>query len=278
MINIGEYNSLEVVKFVDFGLYLSDGDEEILLPTKHIPENTEVGNILDVFVYNDSKGRPIATTLKPIAVAGDFAFLRVKTTNDIGAFLDICIEKDVLVPKYQQKEIMEEGKSYVVKLLVDFATSRLYASSKLSSLFDTDTSVFEMGQAVNVLVYAITDIGYKVVVDNHFEGLIYKTEVFEKLKVGDKKIAYIKNIREDKKLDISLQKQRFIDAMTDVKNDILFALNEQNGFLSLHDKSSPDEIKQKLQMSKKNFKKGIGMLNKEKKIKIEENGITLLKK
>jgi len=278
MINIGEYNNLEVVKFTDFGLYLSDGDEEILLPLKHIPENTEIGNMLDVFVYNDSKGRPIATTLKPCAVAGDFAFLKVKTANEIGAFMDINIEKDILVPKNQQQIPMVEGKFYVVKLLVDFSTDRLYATSKLMSLFETDTSVFETGQAVNILVYAITDMGYKVVVDNHFDGLIYKTEVFENLKVGDEKIAYIKQIRNDKKLDISLQKQKFIDAATDVKNDILFAINEEGGFLALHDKSSPEDIKQRLQMSKKNFKKGIGMLNKDGKIKIGPDGITLQKK
>ncbi len=278
MINIGEYNTLTVAKFTDFGLYLTDGSEEILLPKKYIPEYTELEQKLEVFVYNDSKGRPIATTLKPYAIAGDFAFLKVKDTNNIGAFLDIGIEKDILVPKNQQQTPMETGKSYVVKLLVDFATDRLYATSKLSNLFETDTSIFQMGQAVNILVFAITDIGFKVVVDNRFEGLIYKSEVFEPLNIGDEKIAYIKNIREDKKLDISLQKQKFIDAVTDIKNQILHALSNNDNFLPLHDKSSPEEIKNKLKMSKKSFKKGIGMLNKEGKVKIEKDGVRLLNK
>jgi predicted RNA-binding protein (virulence factor B family) len=261
---------------MDFGIYLREGDTEILMPTKWVPQGTRIGDRLNAFVFRDSDDRLIATTVEPYATAETFAFLEVKQVNDIGAFLDWGMDKDLLVPFREQAYRMEAGKSYVVFVYVDEMTDRLTASAKLKKFFVNEPDTIQEGDIVDLLIYSETPLGFNAVINNLYSGLLYKNEIFENIRIGDKLKGYVKRIREDNKIDLSLQKSGF-ELVDDVKWRILNLLKQNNGFLPLHDGSSPEEIKSKLQISKKAFKKAVGALYKERLVKLTEKGVELVK-
>lgn len=275
MIQVGEYNELEVVKELDFGIYFREGEVEILMPAKWVPQGTKIGDKLNVFVFRDSDDRLIATTVKPFAIADTFAFLEAKQVNEIGAFMDWGMDKDLLVPFREQAQRMEAGKSYIVFVYVDEPTDRLVGSTKLSRFIIREDIDVQEGDVVDLLIYSETDLGFNAIVNNLYTGLIYKNEIFEAIRVGDKVQGYVKRVREDEKIDLSLQKSGF-ELVDDVKWRILKLIKEQNGLLALNDNSTPEEIKAKLSISKKAFKKAIGALYRERLVKLTDKGVELI--
>lgn len=274
MLEIGKYNTLEVVKHVDFGIYLDSDKGEILMPLKYVPEGTELGDQIEAFIYKDSEDRLIATTLHPKAVVGDFAALKVKQITNAGAFLDWGLEKDLLVPHAEQHRPMQEGKTYVVKVCLDPKTERIIAISKLSAFVSKDPSELEPGQQVRLMVYEETDLGFMALIDLKFRGILYKNEVFRHLSVGDELDGFVKKVREDLKVDLTLKKFGYSE-VGDAKDIVLTLLRENGGVMPVSDSSSPEKIKAHFEMSKKVFKKAIGALYKEGKIDLEENSIRL---
>ena len=275
MTEIGKFNKLQIIREVDFGVYL-DGEDygEILMPKKYLPENYKVDDFVDVFVYLDSEDRIVATTEKPYAMVGEFAFLKVVAVNEFGAFLDWGLIKDLLVPFNQQKQKMEEGEFYLVYIYLDEKSERIAASSKLDKFLDKEPVDYEEGQEVNLIIDKQTNIGYKAIINNTHWGVIFKNEIFQPLTKGQKIKGYIKKIREDKKIDLSLYKKGY-EKVDDSLNTILDILKENNGFIPISDKSSPETIYNMFGISKKTYKKIIGALYKKKLISIEENGIKL---
>lgn len=275
MIKLGSYNQLEVAKKTDAGILLSGSDTEILMPSKWVPQGTEIGDIINVFVYKDSDDRLTATTQQPYAITNTFAYLEVKQTNDIGAFLDWGIDKDLLVPFKEQQHRMYAGNGYVVYVFIDEETNRIVASSKLKKYIDfEDIGDLKEGDEVRLLIYSETPLGLNAIINNRYSGLIYQNEIFEDLQVGDEVKGYIKTIREDKKIDLRLQKAGY-ELVDEGKIKILEYLKNNQGFLPFHDNSTPEEIKQQFQLSKKAFKKAIGALYKDKLILISDKGITI---
>lgn len=269
----GKYNTLSITKIVEFGVYLDGGDlGEILLPMKWVPDNCKPHDEIEVFIYFDSSDRLIATTLKPLAIVGEFAYLKVSAVNQVGAFLDWGLDKDLLLPYREQKYRVEADRYYVVYVFSD-EMGRIAASTQLQRFIDTNTSEFTIGQEVDLLLYAATDLGFKAIVNNQFEGMIYANEVFQTLTEGEKLKGFIKQIREDHKLDLSLYKAGYINKIDDHSSKIILELERNQGFLPLNDKSSPEDIYLALGMSKKNFKQTIGKLYKLKLITIEDDGI-----
>jgi predicted RNA-binding protein (virulence factor B family) len=234
------------------------------------------GKEVEVFIYKDNEERPIATTLKPYATVGEFACLKVKDLNELGAFMDWGIEKDIFVPYREQATEMKAGRRYVVYIFVDSVTDRVVASSKLSKFINQDDIDVKELDEVEILVSKKTDLGYEAIINGKLKGLIYENEIFSPIQVGDIRSAFIKKIREDNKIDLSLQARDF-GISDDAKTKILEVLEQRNGFLALNDESEPDDIKEQLHMSKKSFKKAIGGLFKDKKIRITEKGIELIK-
>lgn len=274
MIEIGEYNILKVNRAVDFGFYLTDGQEEILLPKKWIPEGAGIGKNVEVFVYTDSEDRLIATTMKPKATLGNFATLQVSTTTDFGAFLDWGLEKDLLLPKTEQIKAHKVGEKVVVKISLDHKTNRLIAVGKLGSFLKPVPDTLQPGQKVEALVYNQTPLGYQVLVNNLYGGLLYENEVFENLQVGDKRTVWVKKLREDNKLDVSLKPFGKVGMKSD-RDKVLEKLQETGGMLALGDKSKPEDISKEMNMSKKAFKRAIGILYKEKLITLSDYDIRL---
>lgn len=275
MIEIGKINSLRVVKFVDFGAYL-DGYEkgEILIPKKYIPLTTQVDDILDVFIYTDSDDRIIATTEKPMAMVDEFAYLQVKSVNKVGAFLDWGLLKDLLVPFSEQKQTLEEGKSYIVRLFLDKLTDRIAATTKIDKYLNAEVPAYQPDDEVKIIIHSQTDIGYKAIVDNKFWGVLYENEVFRTLKRGQKLTAFIKKVRPDGKIDLNLDKPGF-EKIDDLTERIIDKLKLNNGFIGVSDKSSPETIYGMFGASKKTFKKAIGSLFKRHLIEILDDGIRL---
>lgn len=277
-IKIGQHNTLRVVKILDFGVYLDGGEMgEILMPTKWVPENTEVDDELDVFIYFDSEDRPIATTLKPKAMVGEFAWMKVKAVNRIGAFLDWGLDKDLLVPFKEQNAKMEEGRFYLVYLYVDPRSKRIAASAKLEKYLDIDPIDYEPDQEVDLLIWTKSDMGYKAIINQKHSGMLYFNEIFHDVMPGQMIKGYISRIRPDGKIDLKLQKTGYqnIDQFSEI---LLQALEKSQGFIPLTDKSDPEEIYRLLGMSKKNFKKSVGLLYKRRWIRIDDSGIYLIKK
>ena len=275
MIDIGKYNDLIVKSRAAIGLYLHDGDESVLLPARYVPADAKIGDVLNVFVYLDNENRPVATTLKPHATLGDFAFLMVKDVTSHGAFLDWGIAKDIFVAYQEQRAEMQIGKKYLVHLFMDDFSGRIAATSKWGKYIDKLTDELNEGDEVNLLIAEETDAGFKAIIDNRYEGLIYRNEIFQPMKVGDVKKGFIKFIREDGKIDLTLQKQGFRNVL-DTKDMILQKLKEQQGVLGLGDKSSPEEITEALHISKKVFKKTIGNLFKDRLITVRDYEIRLV--
>jgi len=275
MIEVGKHNELVVKSKSSIGLYLHDGHESVLLPARYVPENVHEGDVMKVFVYLDNENRPVATTLKPHAELNDFAFLTVKDVNQHGAFLDWGIAKDIFVAYQEQRTEMEIGKKYLVYLFMDDFSERIAATSKWGKHIDKDTDDFSEGDEVNLLIAEKTDVGYKAIINNKYEGLLYHNEIFQPVKEGDVRKGYIKYVREDGKLDLTLQKQGFKNVL-DSKDLILQKLKAHHGILQLGDKSSPEEITEILQMSKKVFKKTIGSLYKDRLIIVRDHEIRLV--
>ncbi|MEA2012128.1 MAG: S1-like domain-containing RNA-binding protein [Verrucomicrobiota bacterium] len=275
MLKIGEYNTLEIRKFTDFGCYLDSEEETVLLPRKYINGNPEVGDSLTVFVYTDSEDRPIATTLTPYGIVGDLVCLTVKDVSSYGAFLDMGLEKDLLLPFRASKKKLQIGDKCVVKICFDEKSKRMIAVSKISSFLEKTSEDLTEGQKVDLLVYETIEQGFLAIVDNRFSGLLYKNEVFEKLEIGSKKSGYIKKIRIDGKIDLTLYKQGF-EYVKEEAPSLMKTLKDAGGFLPYDSKTPPKIIKEKFNMSKKNFKKIIGTLYKQRKIVLVDGGIKIV--
>lgn len=271
----GTYNTLNITKIVEFGVYLDGGDlGEILLPMKWVPENCTPQSAVEVFIYFDSENRIIATTQKPYAKVGDFAYLQVKAVNAVGAFLDWGLDKDLLVPYREQKNKLIEQNWYLVYVFSD-EKGRIAASTYLEKFFIPADDIQEE-QEVDLLIYASTDLGFKAIINNKYEGIIYANEVFQVIRQGQKLNGFIKYIRDDGKIDISLYKLGYQKKIDEISNIVLNLVKESGGFLSLTDKSTPEEIYISLGISKKNFKQAVGNLYKLKLIEIEKEGIRLI--
>lgn len=275
MIDIGRFNVLKIARTTKVGLYLTDGENDVLLPNKYVPKTYEVGDELEVFVYLDHEERPVATTLEPYIFLNEFALLRVNYTNQFGAFMDWGMEKDLFVPFKEQARPMEQGKRYLVYMYIDEKTKRLVASSKTNQFLDNKEISVEVGEEVDLIVSHITEVGINVIINEKHKGLLYKNEVYDDLRTGDRIIGYIKNIRPDGKIDVSATKLGF-DKVEPSAQYILDELKASRGFLRLNDDSHPEDIKTVLKMSKKTFKKAIGTLYKQKLIDIKEDGIYLI--
>jgi len=278
MITIGKTYTLNVVKKVEFGFYLdAENLYEVLLPRKYAPRNLSVGDSIEVFLYLDSEERPVATTKMPKAQLGEFAYLPVVDINNMGAFLNWGLEKDLFVPFAEQHRPMEVGRSYIVYLYLDKLKGRITASSKIDKFLDDEKPHdFTPQQAVKLLIANSTDLGYKAIVNNSHWGVLYKNDVHQRLSFGQSIDGFIKYIRPDRRIDLSLQGGK--ETRDKYEKIILNHLNKQDGYASVHDKSDPKLISDLFGMSKKSFKKAIGALYKQKIIKIEKDGIYLVKK
>lgn len=275
-IKLGEYNLLEVVKEVDFGVYL-DGSEdgEILLPTRYVPQGCKPGDVLNVFIYLDMDERLIATTLQPYVKVGEFACLEVAWVNQYGAFLDWGLMKDLFVPFREQKMKMLKGNSYVVHVHLDEDSYRIVASAKVEKFLSKDMPEYNAGDEVEILIWQKTDLGFKVIVDNKFGGMIFKNEIFTDVRIGMKMTAYIKQVRPDGKIDLELQKGG-VKKVEDFADTLLEYIRSNGGSTPLNDKTDADVIYNTFGVSKKTFKKAVGDLYKKRLIVLEgEQGIRL---
>ena len=278
----GKINTLEVLKEVDFGIYL-DGEEagEILMPKRYVPENTAIGERIDAFIYRDSEDRLIATTVVPKILAGDCAFLTVEAVNKIGAFLDWGLPKDLLVPYNQMAEPMEAGKSYVVYAYVDERTNRVAASSKLSLFLKETGEKFQTGQEVELMIVARSELGYKAVIDGTHLGLIFHSNITSPVNIGQRLPGYIQRVRkDDRRIDLAIDVGRALPrkaVQSKITDQIIKFLEANRGISSLTDKSSPEQIMKQFGVSKGDFKKALGALYKQKQIEIDKHQITLIK-
>lgn len=282
-IRIGDYNTLTVLKNSDFGLYLDGGDPhdggwgEILLPARYVPNDCHVGDDIRVFIYFDSEDRLIATTAEPLAKVGEFAFLRVADVNRAGAFLDWGLPKELLVPYGEQSKPMRKGVFYVVYIYQDDESERITASSKLNKFLDKAAKDYRVGDSVFGIVMAQTDLGYKVIINHRHTGMLYANEVFTSLKIGQAVRVQIQKVRDDEKLDLRLPRPDKKD-LSELETTIMQRLENNHGVLALGDKTAPDVIYRTLSVSKKNFKRAISRLYKQRMILIEDERITLAPK
>lgn len=275
MIELGRINKLEVLRDTSVGLFLGDDeDNDVLLPNKYVPESYEVGDFINVFCYLDYDERPIATTLEPYIMLGEFRLLQVAEVNEYGAFMQWGLEKHLLVPFREQRVKMIEGQWYVVHCYLDERSGRLVASNKLDKFLNNDNLQLKEWEEVDLVVTRQTDLGWEVIVNEKHKGLVYFNEVFKSINIGDVILGCVKTIRKDGKIDISLQPLG-TRVLEPAANKIYEVLKAKGGFLALHDKSTPEAIRDTMQMSKKTFKKGLGTLYKARKITLEKDGITL---
>ena len=275
MVKVGEYNTLKVLREVDFGVYLEDGAEGILLPKRFVPSETKVGDELNVFLYHDSESRLIATTQRPYGIVGEIVKLKAVTVTNLGAFLDWGLMKDIFVPKSKQQGIMREGAEYLVKIYIDEQTGRVAATEKLELFLSNDQlSVKEM-EVVDLIVYRRTDIGYVVIINNVHTGVLHSNEIYQDIETGKKFKGFIKKIRPDNKIDVVVGKPGY-NKVEDEAGKIMRLLHENNGYLPYHDKSDPEEIYSFFGMSKKVFKMTTGKLYKDRKIEFTKTGIKAL--
>ncbi len=275
-IQLGKYNTLEVVKQVDFGLYLDGGDEgEILLPKKYVPRGTKIGDRLEVFIYLDGDERPVATTERPLATVGDFAFLEVAWVNKYGAFLKWGPLKDLFCPFREQKMHMQQGHSYIVHVHVDEESYRIVASAKVEHFFAPAPRPYKPGDEVDVLVWQKTDLGFKVIIDNEYPALVYDDQVFKDIHAGDRLRGYIGTVRPDGKIDVTLQPTGRRQTL-DFSATLLDWLRQHDGYCDLGDKSDAEDIKARFEVSKKVFKRAVGDLYRQRLITIGDDGLRLV--
>lgn len=276
MIRIGEYNTLEILRETDPGLYLGDTEENVvLLPHRYKPESFSIGDMLEVFVYLDYDERPVATTLTPHVHLNEFGYLHCSDVNEFGAFMDWGLQKQLFVPFKEQARPMKVGNWYIVYLYLDEQTNRLVGSSKTNKYLSNDTVTLQKFDEVAIMITHITDLGANVIINGQHKGLIFRDDIFEDIRTGDTLNAYIKRVREDNKVDVVLQAPGYRSIEPNA-NFILEELKAAGGFIALHDKSDPETIKNELGMSKKSFKKAIGTLYKDKQITIKPDGIELI--
>lgn len=277
MIEIGKINNLIVSKHSTHGVYLKDedADEEVLLPNAFVDKKLSVNDVISVFIYKDSEDRIVATTETPKLFLGQFELLRIKDIAKVGAFADWGLQKDLLIPYSEQKHELEVGEEYIVYLYLDEQTKRLVGSTKIRKHLQKEEVNLTPGDEVSLMAFDVSDLGVSVIVNEKYSGMVYDDEIYEPLEYGEKLKGYVKKVRPDGRLDITLRKFGYKKVATG-SDKILEKLNQNNGFLNLHDKSSPEEISNQLKMSKKVFKKAIGDLYKRKKITIEEKGIRLI--
>ncbi|MGZ4980383.1 MAG: CvfB family protein [Methylobacter sp.] len=276
MINIGKINKLNVVKQQGADVYLSDSisGKKVLLADSKLPANCQVGDTLDVFVYVDSEGHLAATAKKPLAEVGDVAWLKVVSLNYVGAFLDWGLPKDLLVPFSEQYHEMEVGRSYLVKVFLD-EQNRIAATTKIDKLLSDESDDFEVGQKVSLIIADKSDLGIKAIINNSHWGMLYENELFRPIRKGQKMEGYIKQIREDRKIDLSLHQPGY-GKVVSLTDSIIAKLKANNGVLMLSDKSPPEAIYAAFGVSKKVFKQAIGALYKQQLITIDKNGIKLV--
>ena len=276
MIRLGEYNTLEILRETDPGLYLGDTQENVvLLPHRYKPDNFNIGDMLEVFVYLDYEERPVATTLTPHVLLNDFGYLHCSDVNEFGAFMDWGVQKQLFVPFKEQARPMKVGNWYIVYLSMDEQTNRLVGSSKTNKYLNNDSVTLQKFDEIAIMVTHITDLGANVIVNGTHKGLIFINDIFEDIRTGDTMKAYVKGVREDNKIDVVLQSPGYRSIEPNA-NFILDELKAAGGFMPLHDKSDPQDIKNELGMSKKSFKKAIGTLYKDKQILIKPDGIELI--
>lgn len=274
-LSLGKINTLKVVRKADFGLYLDGGPTgDILLPNRYVPKNTRIGDEIEVFLYLDQEERPIATTQRPLAMVGDFAHLRVAWVNEHGAFLDWGLMKDVFCPFREQKMRMEIDNSYIVHIHLDEESYRIVASAKIERYLSKERPEYKVNDQVSILVWQKTDLGFKVIVDNMYQGLVYDDQIFRELHTGDRLKAYVSAVRPDNKLDIALQKQGREQTL-DFSERLHEYLFKHDGYCPFTDKSPADEIYNEFHVSKKVFKRAVGDLYKQRLITLAPDGIEL---
>ncbi|MHB8055314.1 MAG: CvfB family protein [Candidatus Aminicenantales bacterium] len=276
MPDIGKFNTLKIAKAVDFGVYLDGGElGEILLPRRYVPESAKIGDSVEVFLYFDSDDRLIATTEKPLARVGDFAFLEVVAVNAVGAFMNWGLPKDLFVPFSEQRPPMKAGRKYVVFVYFDNASRRIAATAKIDKHLSRQPAPFKTDQEVNLLIYGRTELGYKAIIDNSHGGILYNNEVFRELRPGERVTGYIRKVRDDGKIDLRLDKPGY-GGVGDLAEQILAALKANHGFLEVTDKSPSELIGRLFGTSKNAFKMAVGTLYKKRLITLDEFGITLV--
>lgn len=279
-IQLGKFNQLEIVKEVDFGQYMNGGEfGEILLPKRYVDKSLTLGDVINVFLYLDSEERLIATTETPLVQVGQYAYLEVAWVNQYGAFMNWGLMKDLFVPFGEQREKMIKGRKYVIYAYIDDASYRIVASSKLDSFIKKpEPSALTIEEPVDLLVWDKTDLGYKVIVNNLYSGLIYSNEVFQTIDIGMSLQGFIQQIRPDGKIDVALQRSG-VENIVEFADVLFQKLKEtDNGFLPFHDKSNAEDIYRNFKVSKKTFKRGVGDLYKKRLINLLPNGIELIKK
>lgn len=278
MIEIGKHNELKALRETSVGFYMGDEEgNDVLMPNKYVPDGFKEGDMLEVFVYRDSEDRPLATTLVPKIFLNSFAVLQCAAVDKVGAFFNWGMEKDLLVPFKEQNKIIREGKWYMLYMYLDEKTDRLVATTRWADYCEKDEIELKKFEEVNLILAERTDLGYNVVINNKYKGLLYENEIFQRVETGDRLKGFVKIVRPDNKIDVSLQEEGHGNITTGAK-EILDYLNSNEGFMTLTDKSAPEEIKEKLAMSKKTFKRALGSLYKEKKVLLKPNGVELLKK
>jgi predicted RNA-binding protein (virulence factor B family) len=272
---LGDYNLLSAIRKTDHGFYLTnEKGEEVLLPNAYCPVNLNKGDEIKVFVYKDSEDRIVATTMEPKVVVNGFACLKVNNVNQVGAFFDWGLPKDLLCPFSEQRTKMQEGRTYIIYLYLDEKTDRLVASSKINKFLSHADGTLSEGDEVDILVSGRSELGYNCIINQKYAGLVFENETFQKMFLGLESRAFVKKIREDQKIDVSLQQFAHLHIESDAQK-IVQLLKENSDFLPLTDKSDPHLIKEKLQMSKKSFKRALGSLYKNRLIRIETEGIYL---
>lgn len=276
MLEIGKQNKLEVLRMTSVGMFLGgEGTEDVLLPHKYIPEDLEVGDDIEVFIYTDSEDRVIATTLTPKIERDTYACLTIVAVESMGVFFDMGLEKDLIVPAKEQNAEVKVGEKRIVYMYLDLESNRLVGSMKWREFCFQDDPVYEAKQKVEVMIGEVTDLGRNVLIDRAYYGLIYHNEIFEKLEIGDVREAYIKTMREDGDIDVSLQELGYGHVLSS-SDKILELLQANNGVLEIGDKSSPEKVTALTGMSKKVFKKAIGDLYKKKLVLLEKEKVILV--
>jgi len=277
MVSMGEYNVLKVIKVKDMGVFVDNGEEGILMPKRFVPPGTRIGDELKVFLYHDGEGRPIATTQKPYGVLGDIVKLKVVSVTPQGAFLYWGLMKDLFIPKSAMISFMRPLGEYLVKIVMDEQTGRIAATEKLERFLSNDILTVKEKDAVDLLVYRQTEIGYEVIINNMHKGILHSNEIYRPIEIGDRFHGYIKNILPENKIDVAAGKPGY-QRVEDEAEKILRLLKENNGYLPYHDKSTPEEIYSFFHISKKTFKMTTGNLYKQHKILFTKTGIQLVEK
>ncbi len=274
MVRMGEYNLLKVIKVKDMGVFMDNGEEGILMPKRFVPPGTRIGDEINVFLYHDGEGRPIATTQKPLGVLGDIVKLKAVDITPQGAFLDWGLMKDLFIPKSGMISFMRPTGEYLVKIVMDEQTGRVAATEKLERYLSNETLTVKEKEEVELLVYRKTDIGYEVIINGKHKGILHQNEVYRPIEIGDRFAGFIKNILPENKIDVAAGKSGY-QRVEDEAEKILRLLQENDGYLPYHDKSSPEEIYDFFHISKKTFKMTTGNLYKQKKIIFTSTGIKL---